>query len=204
MGDASAILFPDNPIDPGGLVMEGDPDADVLGIGARGRQPGGKKGGPAPNPSADALAEISRRMFEQTDPLRTNLIGRSENFLNGGMDVTGTPQYLSMKNAADVQFQKARDNTIARTAAGGALTDALAGLESDRANFLTQGAGDIADTELNRAFGLATGLLPGAGQGLGQAAAIQAQQIQAQQAQQAAGKQAAGTGVGIILASMLS
>lgn len=204
MGGVSDILFPSNPIDPGGLFGGGDPDADVLGIGARGRQPGGKKGPAAPNASADALAEISRRMFEQTDPLRTNLIGRSENFLAGNGDVTNTPQYLAMKNAADIQFGRARDNTISRTASGGALVDALAGLESDRANSLIQGAGGIADDEMSRAFGLATGLLPTTTSGLGQAAGIQAQQLAAQQAQQAAGKQAAGTGAGILLASFLS
>lgn len=191
-------------LDPGGVTGGGDPDKDPLGIGARGRQPGGKKGGPVPNESAEALAEISRQMFQETTPIRQGLIGRSNDFLTGNMDVSSTPQFLSMKNAADVQFGQARDNTIARTANGGGLVDALAGLESDRANFLTQGAGDIAESEMSRAFGLGTGLLPQTTGGLGQAASIQQQQIASQQAQQAAGKQAAGTGAGILLASFLA
>lgn len=191
--------------DPAGVVTGGgDADKDPLSLGARGREPGGKKGGPAPNPSADALAEISKQMFQQSAGVRGGLIDRSQSFLDGNLDVTSNPQFLGMKNAADVAFQRARDNTIARTAPGGGLIDALAGVESDRANTLVQGAGSIAGDEMNRAFGLGTGLLPTATGGLGQAAGIQAQQIASQQAQQAAGKQAAGTGTGILLASLLA
>lgn len=200
MGGLRSIL------DPGGLTG-GDElfsGADVLGIGARGRAPGGKKGGPAPNPSADALAKIATETYQQTQPIRTGLIDRSNAFLSGDLDVTNTPMFLGMKNAADSQFARARDNTIARTAPGGSLSSALADLEFGRANTLTQGAGQIAGDEISRAFGLATGSVPNSTSGLGQAANIQQQSIAAQQAQQAAGKQAAGQGAGILLASFLA
>lgn len=197
------MSFINDVFDPGGLTGGGDPDKDPLGIGARGRQPGGKKGTPT-NESAEALAEISKQMFQQTAGVRGGLIDRSQSFLDGNLDVTASPQFMGIKNAADVAFQRARDNTIARTAPGGGLIDALAGVEGERANTLVQGAGAIAGDEMNRAFGLGTGLLPTTTAGLGQAANVQAQQIASQQAQQAAGKQAAGTGAGILMATLLS
>lgn len=192
-------------VDPGGLFGgdEAFKGADVLGIGARGRQPGGKKGAQS-NPSADALAKIATDTYAQTQPLRTGLIDRSNSFLSGDLDITGSPQYVGMKNAADVAFQRARDNTIARTSAGGGLSDALTDLEMGRANTLTQGGGMIAGDELSRAIQLATGSAGTTTAGLGQAASIQAQEIANQQASQAAGKQAAGSGAGIVLASILA
>lgn len=42
---------------------------------------GGGKGGSGSNPSADALARMAQQMFQQTDPIRQALIGRSAGFL---------------------------------------------------------------------------------------------------------------------------
>lgn len=159
----------------------------------------GDKGGDT-NQSADALSALSQQLFQETDPLRTSLIGRSADFLNGG-DVTNSPQFGSLKNAVDSQFTRARDNTIARTAPGGALTDALTGLEGTRASTMAQGIGGLQENELSRALGLATGSAPTALGGLGNAANAQAQAIAAQQAQQGAMKQGAGQGLGTLFAT---
>jgi hypothetical protein len=163
----------------------------------------GKGGDPAQNPYAVQLAELSKKLFEQTDPLRTGLIDRSNAFVSGNMDITASPMYAGLKSAVDSQFGRARDNTIARTAAGGGLTDALVDLETGRANTMAQGTGQLASDEMNRAMGLGTGLLPIGSGGLGQAANLQGQQIAMQQQQDAQAKQGAGAGVGMLAALLI-
>ena len=170
-------------------------DPDPLGMRA--------KNNPPENEAANQLAGISRALFEQTDPVRKQLIGRSNDFLGGNLDVTASPMYASLKNSVDSQFQRAKGNTISSTPAGGALTDALMNLEGSRANTMAQGTGGIAEQELNRAFGLGTGLLPQTTTGLGTAAGIQSQQLMAQQQQSASAKQGAGAGLGMLFAAML-
>ncbi len=164
---------------------------------------GNKKGAGPGTGAADTLAAISLRMFEESDPLRVGLIGRSEDFLNGGLDVTQSPMYGALKAGNDSAFQRARNNTISSTAAGGGLTDALTNLETSRAVEMSRGVGQLGEGELGRALTLATGQTPTAVGGLGQAAGIQAQQMAAQQAQQSQQKQGAGTAVGSILAAFM-
>jgi hypothetical protein len=171
-------------------------DPDPLGMRA--------KNNPQENEAANELAGVARALFQQTDPVRKQLIGRSNDFLGGNLDVTASPMYASLKNAVDTQFNQARGNTIASTPSGGSLTEALTNLEGSRANTMTQGVGTIAEGELNRAFGLGTGLLPQTTSGLGQAAGIQSQQLMAQQQQSAQAKQGAGAGLGMILAAAIS
>lgn len=113
-----------------------------------------------------------------------------------GFDVTGTPTFAAYKNVADRSFQRARNNALSSIAPGGSLTSALVNLEGQRADNLTQGAGNIYDAELARAMTLATGQTGVAMGGLGQAANAQALNAQAA-AQQSAGKSGAlGTGLG--------
>lgn len=183
----------------GANIIEGitgvNVDPDPLGVRKKNQDP--------TNPNADALAKIATDLYNKTDPIRTNLIGRSNDFLSGNLDVTKSPMFGSLKGALDTQFSRARDNTLARTPTGGALTSALAGLEGDRARTMTQGVGELAGDELNRAYGLATGLLPQTTAGLGTAAGIQAQMLAGQQAQSAQAKSGAGAGIGMLLAAML-
>jgi hypothetical protein len=209
---------------------------------------GGKKGGGDSNPAADMQARLAQQLFQQTDPLRMGLIGRSQNFLGitpqqatsvapqaggGGKsglvseavqrsgasspvgdkfgvgtqgeaapaaagfgDVTATPTYAAFRDQANQQFAGARDNALARMAPGGALTEALVGLEGNRASMLTQGAGRIYEDELARAMTLATGQTGTALGGLGQAALAQGQMAQANSAQNAGKASAIGTAAG--------
>lgn len=114
-------------------------------------------------------------------------------------DVTATPTFNAFRDTANRTFQQGKDNAIARLPAGGALTEALVGLEGDRASTLTQGAGAIYDQELNRAMSLGAGITGQSLSGLGQAAATQAAMAQAN-AQQNAGKFGAlGSGLGAYL-----
>lgn len=171
-------------------------DPDPLGMRKKNEDPS--------NPSADMLAKIAGDLYSKTDPLRTSLIGRGNDFLSGNLDVTQSPMFGSLKSAVETQFAKAKGNTIASTPSGGALTSALTNLEGTRANTMAQGIGDLAQGEMDRAYGLATGMLPQTTGGLGAAAGIQAQMIGQQQAQNAAAKQGTGAGLGMLFASMMS
>src|SRR3990167_4944637 len=94
-------------------------------------------GGKKKVPKASAIqSQLAQQLFQETDPLRRTLIGRSEDALAGG-DVMGSPQYADLQARTGRAFNQAKDNVIARTAAGGALTDALANLEGDRAATLS-------------------------------------------------------------------
>lgn len=110
--------------------------------------------------------------------------------------ITSTPTYLAFKDTADRTFQQGKENVISRLPSGGALAEALVGLEGQRASTLTQGAGSIYDAELARAMTLATGQTGTALSGLGQAANAQAFQAQAAAQQGAAKSGALGTGLG--------
>ena len=158
-----------------------------------------KKGDGGSTAAVDAQARLAQQLFDQTDPLRQSLISRSEDFLSSP-NSTESPSFLAFKQAADSQFGQAKDNVIARTAPGGALTDALVDLESNRAGALTQGAGQAYEQDTARAMTLATGTTGQALGGLGQAGATQAAMAQAN-AQQSAGKagglgEAAGAAIG--------
>ena len=154
---------------------------------------------PTQNPSS--LQDIALSLFNQTDPLRQLLIGNSTNFLNGNMDVTGTPMYRALKSGTENQYSQARNSIIADSPAGGPLQKMLADLENSRAQTLAQGQGQIAQDELNRAMGLATGSTNTATNALGQASSIQQLQANAD-AQRSAGLYGAiGSGLGAYLGS---
>ena len=159
----------------------------------------GKGGGDYNSPAGNELAGVARQLFAETDPLRKGLISQSEDFLKGNRDVYGTPAYGALKQGAESQYGRARQNILQNTPGGGALTSALAGNEYAKAGTLTQGAGALYGDELNRATSLATGApLTGALGGLGTAGSIQAQLAQAQATQNAASKQALGQGAGAL------
>lgn len=160
---------------------------------------GGKKKKSTGNP-ADIQAQLAQQLFQQTDPLRRSLIGRSQDFLGGG-DVMESPQYADLQVQTGRAFNQAKDNVIARTAPGGALVDALTNLEGDRAAALSSGAAGLEQTELDRALALATGTVPAAMGGLGSAANAQALLAQARAQKDAAEKGALGSAAGMFLGS---
>lgn len=113
--------------------------------------------------------------------------------------VRGSPTYLAYKDSADRNFGRAKDNVIARLPAGGALTDSLVNLEGQRAEDLTQAAGNIYENELARAISLATGTTGQSLTSFGQAGNTQAMLAQAN-AETSAGKSGAlGSGLGTMI-----
>lgn len=140
---------------------------------------GGGGGGKKKQSFSNVQGELAQQLFAQTDPLRALLIGQSQDFLSGGADVTQTPQYQALQLSTGQNFNQAKDNMVARFAPGGALVDALSGLEGDRAGVLSQGASQIYGSELDRALALGTGATGAALGALGQAGNVQAMKAQA-------------------------
>src|SRR3990167_4971453 len=184
----------------GGLLSKIGTGTLLRGAALGGSQMMSGKGGGDDGGSAGSIQEqLAAALAEQTDPLRRMLLGRSERVVGG--DLGASPVFSAMKNQAEGQYNVAKSNIIGSTPAGGALTAALAGLEGDRADTLTQGAGAVYDTEIARALGLATGQTGQAMTGLSSAASLQAAQAQAEADREGAMLGALGTGVGAWLGS---
>lgn len=177
--------------------------SNVLGAGALGIGPLSDIFGGGPNygnPSADILARLSQDYYNQTQPLRTSLIGRSNNFLSGGLDVTQSPMYGALKSGIEGQFGTAKNNIMSSLPQGGALLEALSNLEGQKASSLATGIGGLASDELTRAYGLGTGGAGTALGGLGNAAGLQGQSLLAQAQNRSQMLGGLGQGLGSILA----
>ena len=138
----------------------GDADGFTGGAGAGATNTTGGGGGMSPISGGsyqDILAQIAQDMYNKTNPARTEIINRGTNFLEGGLDVTQSPMWGSGKNAAETQYQLARDATMANLPGGGALQSSLATGETDKARTLTDLASRIGMDEYNKIYGLASG-----------------------------------------------
>lgn len=160
------------------------------------------KGGDSSSGNAASIqADIAQRLLQQTDPLRSALIDRSMQFVGGNMDVSASPVFRAIKGQTESQYANARNNIIGDTPVGGPLIAALTDLEGKRANALGQGAGAVADSEITRALGLATGQTGQAVSGLGQAANLQAMIAQSEADREAGMLGALGAGAGAYFGS---
>jgi len=112
------------------------------------------------------------------------------------MDVTGTPQYAALKDQTEQQYGQAKNNLLETVQPGGSLTNALSGLERARASSLVQGAGDISNQELSRAFAFGTGQAPVGLGGMGNAAQVAAYSSAMAGQQQAASNRMLGNAIG--------
>lgn len=160
---------------------------------------------PEPNRYGEQAAQIAQKMFEQTNPLRENLVERYTKFLTPGrFRVTQSPLWQPGKQALETAYRQAQQNITSSIPAGGALLESLAGAETSRAKDLTSLAGQIAQDEYGKVYGMATGTPQTSLAGLSTAASGEASAQQALAAQNAA-KQSMfgdlGMGTGMILAS---
>lgn len=156
-------------------------------------------GGPI-NPAElqNMIQALGLEFIQSTDPIRKSLIADSQAFLEGGRDVTGTAQFQGLKSAAQQQFGNAEQNILESTASGGALTEALSQNELSQANFLTQGAGMLSESELQRAtdigqFGATLGSTV-----LGDLQRVQAEARQSERNQVVQGKKGSGGTAGAV------
>lgn len=158
-------------------------------------------GGGSQDRAADEMARqqqrIAQQLFTESQPLRTGLIQRSQDYLTNGIDNSAT--FSAYKAAAEPQYAGARDQIIADTPTGGALTAALAGLQTGRARDLTQARGSIDQSELARAMVLGNGNVNPAVAAQGNAAGIQAQRAEADAQRDAAKYAAIGEAAGAML-----
>jgi hypothetical protein len=114
---------------------------------------GGKKGGGDSNPAADAQARISQQLFQQTDPLRMGLIGRSQSFLGitpqqaGSVAPGGGPAQLQASAGGKPGFAEA----LPRGGGIDGLTNKT-GAQPSAAPLATSGFGDVTATPTYAAF----------------------------------------------------
>lgn len=149
-----------------------------------------------PTQASNQLAAISQRVLDEAAPLKNALMSRYLNFAESGFDPAQLPQYGSLKNSVDQQYGRARENILSSTPSGGGLISALSNLEGQRAGSLATGLGGLADNEMARALGLATGQQPAALGGLSSAAQSQGNIALAQSQQAAGNAQAIGGALG--------
>lgn len=150
--------------------------------------------------AASEQSRLARELAGESSPLRKALIGDAQDFVTGGRDVSGLPEFAAAKSAGEMQFNRARDSVIANTPEGGALTSALTNLEADRARSFTELSGALSEAEVNRGVQLATFGAAQGSQGLGAAAFTQSQRAAAE-AQQNAAK---GTGLGRLAGAIIT
>lgn len=149
--------------------------------------------------AAQEQTRLARELVGETSPLRRTLINDALGFATGGRDVSNLPEFAAAKSAGEAQFSRARDAIIANTPEGGALSQALAELESNRARGFTELSGALSENEVNRGVQLATFGAAQGSQGLGSAAFTQAQRASAEAQQNAAKGQATGRLAGAII-----
>ena len=118
---------------------------------------GGGTGGNMATGTPTDLAGMALDLYNRTAPARQSIIDRGTNFLEGGLDVTQSPMWGSGKNAAETQYQNARDAMMANLPGGGALQSSLATGETDKARTLTDLASRIGMDEYSKIYGLASG-----------------------------------------------
>jgi hypothetical protein len=143
-----------------------------------------------------AQSKLANQLVREVTPLRGNLVGDAAGFVSGGRDVTNLPEFGAFKAQEEGQFGRARDNIIANTPEGGALSAALAGLEQGRAQNLTNFTGALAGGEVDRALQLATFGTAQGSQGLSSAGFLQGQRAQSQAQQNAAKSEGLGQALG--------
>ena len=150
--------------------------------------------------SSFALDNLTNSVLSGASPVTAPYSATAPATMSPMLDVTQSPMYQSVKNAAETQYGRARQDILASTPAGGALYGNLANLDLSKADLLTQQTGALAQDELNRAFSLATGMPMQAMSGLGNAGLIQAQMANQEAQRNASAKQglgqAAGTAIG--------
>lgn len=143
-----------------------------------------------------SLDAIANNLFQQSDPLRRELIGQSQNFLTGGMDPTGTPEYQAIRQYADIQSDQAKESILDTLPNGGALLDKLADVDIGKARTLTDAKAGIYGDNLSRALSLATGSTQSAISARAGADQLRAAREAADADRDSAAKGGAGTAIG--------
>jgi hypothetical protein len=116
---------------------------------------GGKGGGS--NDANDMAQQMAMRQYRETQPLRTGILERGQEFMEGGFDPTQMPVYNVGRQGIESQYDVARQNILGGMPAGGQMFDRLADVEVNRANQIGGLGAQIAQDEYNKLYGVATG-----------------------------------------------
>lgn len=118
-------------------------------------------GAAATSPSGQQASEIATQMYQETEPIRQEVIRRGERFMGdgkGGFDPTASAMYKPSRRALEEQYVQSQELARQTMPTGGALDEAMAANIRARAGGLTDIEGRIAQDEYNKAYGLATGV----------------------------------------------
>ena len=132
---------------------------------------GGANGG-------DALSQIALDQYNQTQPLRTSLIGQYGNILNGSPNLSTafTGAYGPARAGIEDQYSQARNQILESSdARGGQLSSGLQNASLGRARAVSDLQGNIIQNAVNNAQNLSVGLGAQSMGALGQAGALQNQ-----------------------------
>jgi hypothetical protein len=135
------------------------------GKGSGGGGDAGAGGRSGANPYETALAEIAKKLYEQTDPTRQAFLGQMGQVASGTFDPmkspTYAPMYSSARSGVEAQYGVAKDAIMGNTPRGGGQTEALANLEGTRASEVGAIPGaisaNILNDLLNKSYGVAFG-----------------------------------------------
>lgn len=97
---------------------------------------------------------LARMQWEDLDPLRTSVIDRSTDFMEGGLDPTASAMYGPMKTATEQQYGTAKNAIMSSMPRGGTLADSLAKLEAAKAGTMSELVGKLVEKEYDNAFNL--------------------------------------------------
>ncbi len=160
------------------------------------------------NSYEDQLAQMAMALFNQTAPMRGNLVNELTSVSEGTYDPQKSPlfspRFAEAKQGVEDQYGIAKQNIMANTPRGGALTSSLNNLEMNRAGSAARIPQEISSGIMNelmsKAYGTAFNTPAQSMQGLSGAAQSlsgrQSMAMQAQAAKEAAKKQAQGQALG--------
>jgi hypothetical protein len=165
-------------------------------------------GKPDPNYQEDAIksstdaanqaATMSGDYYTKTAPIRTGLIDRLTNFMNGNLDPTASAMYSPIKTSAENQYQTGRENLMSELPQGGALFEGLANLEGQKADTTSNLIAALVKDEYNKAYAMGQGSQQVAASGITDAANASSGAANALANQQQAGAAGTANAVGLI------
>lgn len=179
---------------------------------------GGGKGGsvqPQQNPYTQQQAELSQKLWDETDPTRQALTSKYNTFLSGNYDVRQDPSFQAIYNPSytagrqglEQQYTQAKQNALSNFAPGGALARQMMGLETARASdvgslpgqLTSQLSGNIINNLNTQAYGMASGMPAVSIGGYGSSGNTYQSALNQEMQSQSQGKGGLGSGIGSML-----
>ncbi len=103
------------------------------------------------------LSQMAQNYWNATAPVRDSVLSRLSEFMGGNFDPTASPMYAPIKSSTEQQYGTARDKIMETLPVGGALSESLADLESNKANTMSSLISQLVLDEYNKAYGIASG-----------------------------------------------